>query len=60
LEWFSKVWYIADDDKHVTAVNTKIEKAIKSVLVTLEYLLARYCWICHSPSRKRTAGIRWE
>jgi hypothetical protein len=44
----------------VTVVNTKIEKAIKSVLVTPEYLLARYCWICHSPSRKRRAGIRWE
>jgi len=59
-EWFIKVWYAADSDKHMTAANIKIEKAMKSAAVTLEYLLARYCWIYHSPSRKKTAGIRWE
>ena len=30
----------------------KMEKAMKSAPVTPEYLLARYCWIYHSPSRK--------
>lgn len=25
-----------------------------------EYLLARYCWIYHSPSRNKMAGMRWE
>jgi homoaconitase/3-isopropylmalate dehydratase large subunit len=44
----------------MTAVNMKIEKAMKSALVTPEYLLARYCRIYHSPSRKITARIRWE
>jgi hypothetical protein len=59
-EWFIKVWYIADKDRHVTAVNIKIEKAIKSAPVTPEYLLVRYCWIYHTPTKKKTAGIRWE
>jgi hypothetical protein len=59
-EWFIKVWYVADNDRHVTAVNMKMEKAIKSAPVTPEYLLVRYCWIYHSPSRKKTAGMRWE
>lgn len=59
-EWFIKVWYVADKDRHVTAVNMKMEKAMKSAPVTPEYLLARYCWIYHSPSRKKTAGMRWE
>jgi len=54
------VWYVADNDKHVTADSIKMEKAIKSAAVTPEYLLARYCWINHSPSRKITAGMRWE
>jgi hypothetical protein len=59
-EWFIKVWYVANNDRHVTAVNMKIEKAMKSALVILEYLLARYYRIYHSPSRKITAGIRWK
>ena len=57
-EWFIMVWYVADNDRHVAAVNMKMEKAIKSAPVTPEYLLARYCWIYHSPSRKKTAGMR--
>jgi hypothetical protein len=59
-EWFIMVWYVADNDRHVTAVNMKMEKAMKSALVIPEYLLARYCRIYHSPSRKITAGMRWE
>ena len=59
-EWFIKVWYVADNDRHVAAVNMKIEKTIKSGPVTPEYLPARYCWIYHSPRRKTTAGMRWE
>ena len=59
-EWFIKVWYVADNDRHRTAVNMKMEKAMKSAPVTPEYLLARCCWIYHSPSRKKTAGMRWE
>jgi len=59
-EWFIKVWYVADNDRYVAAVNMKIEKVMKSALVTPEYLLVRYCWIKHSPSRKKTAGMRWE
>jgi hypothetical protein len=59
-EWFIKVWYVADNDKHVTAVNMKIENAIKSAPVTLEYLLVCYCCIYHSPRIKKTAGMRWE
>jgi hypothetical protein len=38
----------------------KMEKAIESAPVTLEYLPVRYCWICHTPSRNKTAGIRCE
>jgi hypothetical protein len=38
----------------------KNEKAIKSVLVTLEYLPVRYCKMNHSPRRKTAAGMRWE
>jgi hypothetical protein len=38
----------------------KNEKAIKSLLVTLGYLPARYCKIYHSPRRKTIAGMRWE
>lgn len=59
-EWFIKVWYVADKDRHITANNIKIEKAMESAPVTPEYLPARYCWIYHSPSRKKTAGMRWE
>lgn len=59
-EWFIKVWYIADNDRHATAVNIKTEKAMKSATVTPGYLLARYCWTYHSPSRKTTAGMRCE
>lgn len=59
-EWFIKVWYVADNDRHVTAANMKMEKAMTSAPVTPEYLLARYCWIYHWPSRKKTAGKRWE
>lgn len=59
-EWFIKVWYVVDNDRHVTAVNIKMENAIISAPVTPEYLLVRYCWIYHSPSRKKMAGIRWE
>ena len=42
-EWFIRVWYVADNDRHLTAVNMKMEKAMKSAPVTPEYLLARYC-----------------
>jgi|RhiMetStandDraft_4_1073278.scaffolds.fasta_scaffold5719202_1 hypothetical protein len=38
----------------------KDENARKSVLLTLEYLLARYCKRYHSPKRNTIAGIRWE
>jgi len=44
----------------MVAVSMKNEKATKSVLVTLEYLPARYCKIYHSPRRKTTAGMKWE
>jgi hypothetical protein len=27
-EWFIKVWYVADSDRHVKAVNMKMEKAM--------------------------------
>jgi hypothetical protein len=37
-EWFAKVQYVADNEKHVTAANMKMEKAIKSAPVILEYL----------------------
>jgi hypothetical protein len=60
LEWFIKVWYVADNERHVTAVNMKMEKAMKSAPVTPEYLLARYCWIYRSPRRNKMAGMRWE
>jgi len=40
-EWFNKVWYVVDNDRHVTAVNMKMDKAMKSAPVNLEYLLAR-------------------
>lgn len=59
-EWFIKVWYVADNDRHATAANMKTEKAVKSAPVTREYLLTRYCWIYHSPSRKNPAGMRCE
>jgi len=59
-ECFSRVWYVADNERQITAANMKIEKIIKSAAVTPEYLLARYFWINHSPSRKTTAGMRWE
>jgi hypothetical protein len=59
-EWFIKEWYVADNDRHVTAVNMKMEKAIKSAAVTPEYRLVRYRRICHSSSRKNIAGMRWE
>jgi hypothetical protein len=52
------VWYVVDNDRQVTAVNMKMENAMISAPVTPEYLLVRYCWIYHSPSRKRTAGMR--
>jgi hypothetical protein len=54
------VWYVADNDRHVTAANIKMEKATRSAPVTPEYLLVRYCWMYHSPSRKTKAGMRWE
>jgi hypothetical protein len=41
----------------VKAVNMKMEKAMKSALVTPEYLLTR---MGHSPSNNKTAGMRWE
>lgn len=59
-EWFIKVWYVADKDRHVTVANMKIEKAIISALVTVGCLLARCCRIYHSPYRNETAGIAWE
>lgn len=59
-EWFIKVWYVADNDRHVTAVNMKMEKAMKSAPVIPGYLLMRYCWTYQLLSRKETAGMRWE
>lgn len=59
-EWFVKVWYIAENDKHVAAAIIKIEKATRSAVVILEYLLVRYCYIYHSPSKNKRAGMRWE
>lgn len=44
----------------MVAANMKHEKAMKSVLVILEYSLVRYRRIYHSPRRKTTAGMRWE
>ena len=44
-EWFTKVWYTADNDRHKAAANIKMERVIKSALVTPEYLLVRCCWI---------------
>jgi hypothetical protein len=40
-EWFNKVWYVAESDRQVTAVNMKIENPTKSVSVTPAYLLER-------------------
>lgn len=59
-EWFIKVWYVADSDRHVTAAVIKIEKAMRSATVTPGYLLTRYLWMYHSPNRKKTAGMRSE
>lgn len=59
-EWFIKVWYVADKDRHVAAVHMKMEKTTKSAPVTPGYLLARDCWIYRLPRRKEMAGIRWE
>ncbi|EYB32079.1 hypothetical protein FG05_35120 [Fusarium graminearum] len=36
------------------------EKATKSAPVAPEYLLYRYCWIYHSPKKKKTAGMRMK
>jgi hypothetical protein len=44
-EWFIKVWYIADNNRHITPANIKMEKATKSVAVTPGYLPERYYWI---------------
>ena len=55
-EWFIKVWYVADSDRHVTAANMKIEKAMTSAPVTPEYLLARYCWRYHSRVGRKRPG----
>lgn len=52
------VWYVADNDRQMAAVDMNMEKAIKSAEVILEYLLTKYCWINHSPSKKITAGMR--
>jgi hypothetical protein len=53
-----RAWYVVDNDKHMTAASMKMEKAIESALLSLEYSLVRYCWIYHPPTKKKTAGTR--
>lgn len=60
LEWFISIWYVADSDRHATAINMKTKKAMKSTPLAPGYLLAKDCCMYHSPSRNRAAGMRWE
>ena len=40
-EWFIRVWYVADRDRHAAAVSMKMEKATKLPAPECEYRLAR-------------------